>query len=180
MVDQETQLLLEQRWLRAPAPRTEMCCGTEAGSYLRLIDSCITHLKAQRPSRTCNESKEEAEEDLHHARPQPGTTLMLMVNGFRCRANGKHLKRFQLFDLKARANLDARAKLYEFIQFEGLTQHWNVEGERFRGSHARIGKENESASLTSTLQTPTVGVQTPFLGAKRTAGVGRGGGCTKR
>ena len=38
---------------------TEMCCGTEAGSYLRLIDSCITQIKAQRPSRTCNESKEE-------------------------------------------------------------------------------------------------------------------------
>ena len=36
-----------------------MCCGTEAGSYLRLIDSCITQLKAQGPSRTCNESKEE-------------------------------------------------------------------------------------------------------------------------
>jgi hypothetical protein len=29
------------------------------GSYLRLIDSCITQLKAQRSSRTCNESKEE-------------------------------------------------------------------------------------------------------------------------
>ena len=27
--------------------------------YLRLIDSCITQLKAQGPSRTCNESKEE-------------------------------------------------------------------------------------------------------------------------
>jgi len=39
-----------------------MCCGTEAGSYLRLIDSCITQLKAQGHSRTCNESKEE--EDL--------------------------------------------------------------------------------------------------------------------
>ena len=32
---------------------------TEAGSYLRLIDSCITQLKAQGPSRTCNDSKEE-------------------------------------------------------------------------------------------------------------------------
>ena len=32
---------------------------TEAGSYLRLIDVCITQLKAQGPSRTCNESKEE-------------------------------------------------------------------------------------------------------------------------
>ena len=36
-----------------------MCCGTEAGSYLRLIDSCIIQLKAQGPCRTCNESKEE-------------------------------------------------------------------------------------------------------------------------
>ena len=36
--------------------------GFEAGSYLRRIDSCITQLKAQGPSRTCNESKEEAEE----------------------------------------------------------------------------------------------------------------------
>ena len=44
------------------ASLTEMCCGTEAGSCLRLIDSCITQLKAQGPSRTCNESKEEEEE----------------------------------------------------------------------------------------------------------------------
>jgi len=29
---------------------------------LRLVDSCITHLKAQGPSRTCNESKKEEEE----------------------------------------------------------------------------------------------------------------------
>ena len=36
-----------------------MCSGSEAGSYLRLIDSCITQLEAQGPSRTCNESKEE-------------------------------------------------------------------------------------------------------------------------
>ena len=38
---------------------SQKCCGKEAGSYLRLIDSCITQLKAQGPSRTCNESKEE-------------------------------------------------------------------------------------------------------------------------
>ena len=31
--------------------------------YLRLIDSCITQLKAQGPSRTCNESNEEEEEE---------------------------------------------------------------------------------------------------------------------
>ena len=38
---------------------TEMCSGSEAGSYLRRVDSCITQLKAQGPSRTCHESKEE-------------------------------------------------------------------------------------------------------------------------
>jgi len=36
---------------------SEMCSGSEAGSYLMLIDSCITQLKAQGPSRACNESK---------------------------------------------------------------------------------------------------------------------------
>ena len=41
---------------------TEMCSGSEAGSHFRRIDSCITQLTAQGPSsRTCNESKEEAE-----------------------------------------------------------------------------------------------------------------------
>ena len=34
----------------------------QAGSNFRLIDCCITQLKAQRPSRTWNESKEEEEE----------------------------------------------------------------------------------------------------------------------
>ena len=38
-----------------------MCSGSETVAYLRLIDSCITQLKAQGPSRTCNESKEEEE-----------------------------------------------------------------------------------------------------------------------
>ena len=44
-------------------PLTKICSGSEAGSYLRRIGSCITQLKAQGPSRTCNESKEEEEED---------------------------------------------------------------------------------------------------------------------
>ena len=38
--------------------------GVRARLVLRLIYSCITQLKAQGPSRTCNESKEE-EEVLH-------------------------------------------------------------------------------------------------------------------
>ena len=41
-------------------PANELVVVTEAGSYLRLIDFCITQL-AQGPSRTCNESKEEEE-----------------------------------------------------------------------------------------------------------------------
>ena len=38
---------------------------SKAGSYLRLIDSCITQLKAQGPSRTCNECKEEVSGSHH-------------------------------------------------------------------------------------------------------------------
>jgi len=45
---------------------------TEAGSYLRLIDSCITQLKAQGPSRTCNESKEEEELPDFEVEPAEG------------------------------------------------------------------------------------------------------------
>ena len=45
---------------------TDICSGSEAGSYLRLIDSCITQLKAPAPSRTCHESKEEEQETKVH------------------------------------------------------------------------------------------------------------------
>ena len=37
---------------------------TEAGSYVRLMDSCITQLEAQGPSRTCNESQGEEEKKV--------------------------------------------------------------------------------------------------------------------
>ena len=37
-------------------------CGNDEGSYLRIMDSCFTQLKAQEPSRTCTERKEEEEE----------------------------------------------------------------------------------------------------------------------
>ena len=37
-----------------------------AGSYLRLIDLCITQLEARGPSRTCNESEEDEEEGCTH------------------------------------------------------------------------------------------------------------------
>ena len=43
------------------APSRHVNVPGEAGSYLRLIDSCMTQLKAQGPSGICNESKEEEE-----------------------------------------------------------------------------------------------------------------------
>ena len=44
--------------LRSRREHCSMCSGSEAGSYLRLIDSFIPQLKAQGPRRTCNEGKE--------------------------------------------------------------------------------------------------------------------------
>ena len=61
-----------------------MCCGTEAGSYLRRIDSCITQLKAQGPSRTCNESKEEEEE------VEPEHVVVILCSGVAFRVWGLH------------------------------------------------------------------------------------------
>ena len=69
----DQRLLCISRTLRYETPRDlagiESCTKsvqlsffTETGSYFRLIDSCITRLKAQGPFRTCNESKEEEEE----------------------------------------------------------------------------------------------------------------------
>ena len=40
-------------------PVDDVCSGSEAGSHLRLMDSCSTQFEAQGPFRTCNESKEE-------------------------------------------------------------------------------------------------------------------------
>jgi len=49
------------------APFSGAVDGTCFRSYLRLIDSCVTQLKAQGPSRTCNESKSEEEEEEEEA-----------------------------------------------------------------------------------------------------------------
>jgi len=48
---------------RSAKPESRCVVVTEAGSYLRIIDFCITQLKAQGPYRTCNESKTEEEGD---------------------------------------------------------------------------------------------------------------------
>jgi len=55
------------------------CSGSEAGSFLRLIDSCITQLKSQGPSRTCNESKEEVSVLLERAVKMPRRLKRLRV-----------------------------------------------------------------------------------------------------
>ena len=60
-----------ERRTHVDATRYTICNTCVYNSFLRLIDSCITQLKAQGPSRTCNESKEE-EEDLR---------LQLVSNG---------------------------------------------------------------------------------------------------
>jgi len=43
---------------------SKVCCASEPRSYLSLVDSCITQLKAHGPSRTCNESNEEEEKKV--------------------------------------------------------------------------------------------------------------------
>ena len=55
-----------------------MCSGSEAGSYLRLIDSCINQRKAQGPSRTSNKSKEE-EEVFHSVKAVEGKEARVHV-----------------------------------------------------------------------------------------------------
>ena len=58
---------------------------TEAGSYLRLIDSCITQLQAQGPSRTCNKSKEGEEVDEGSGRTTMATNLFDTLTTFEAR-----------------------------------------------------------------------------------------------
>jgi len=46
-------------YVRVQGSGLERCLSSEAGPYLRRIDSCITQLEAQGPSRACDESEEE-------------------------------------------------------------------------------------------------------------------------
>ena len=63
-------------------------CGNEEGSYLRLIDSCTTQLKAQRPSKTCDESQEEEEEEEGLRFGVQGAGRRVQVSTLRCRVAG--------------------------------------------------------------------------------------------
>ena len=70
-------------------PQSIMCSDSQAGSYLRLTDSCITQIKDEGLSRACNESKEKEEESIEaqwpsappalRAAPTPGGTFNLSI-----------------------------------------------------------------------------------------------------
>ena len=55
---------------REQGPISRICCNNKAGSYLRLIESCIIQRRAQRPYRICNNS--EKEEEVEQVRRQAG------------------------------------------------------------------------------------------------------------
>ena len=92
-----------------PTTTSQKCdVVTEAGSYLRRIDFCITQLRAQGPSRTRNESKEEhlAERwviycqttsvSAAHAVPRVGRSYEHFPDGFELHLlhkEGKHRER---------------------------------------------------------------------------------------
>ena len=59
--------------VRRAAPRARAVVHPEAGSYLRLLDVCITELKAQGPSKICNESQEEEEEERGRTESEGGS-----------------------------------------------------------------------------------------------------------
>ena len=61
--------------LSQAVPRLERRRGSEAGSYLRLIDSGITHLRAEGSSRTCNKRSREEETSLESAHVRSATPL---------------------------------------------------------------------------------------------------------
>ena len=57
---------------------TELCSGSESGPYLRRIDSCIPQLKAQGPSRTCDQSKEKEKETSKQYRSPRARNLLFL------------------------------------------------------------------------------------------------------
>jgi len=59
-------------------------CGTEAGSYLRRIDSCITQLKAQGPSGPVTRVKKKKRTQALTLRP--GMPMMYAWKGCECSA----------------------------------------------------------------------------------------------
>jgi len=75
---------------------------------LRLIDSCSTQLKAQGPSRTCNESKEELKKKM--SSPCPGFTSRRIVDAHCGSEEGSYLR---LIDFVHHSTLCLRVKKEE-------------------------------------------------------------------
>ena len=75
---------------RSCSRTSSVCIGTEANSYLRRIDSCISQLKIQGPSRTCNERfKKKKKSSVAQSRdqsralpPLEGSTLVPNTDSF--------------------------------------------------------------------------------------------------
>ena len=70
---------------RVSQGRQRVRAGSGAGSYSRLIDSCITQLNARGPSRSWNESKEEEEKEEEKILPGADTRQMPARMGIRHR-----------------------------------------------------------------------------------------------
>ena len=101
-----------------PLYRNVQWCS-EAGSYLRLIYSCVTQLKAQGPSRTCNESKEEEEEEFIHMSHVGGSDGGLALPEQTWARHRMHLKQKLLSKVKLQ-HIDGR---HDFSQAELRSVH---------------------------------------------------------
>jgi len=139
---------------------TEMCSGSEAGSYLRLIDSCITQLKAQGPAISCNKSKEEEEEGL---RVQGSVCRGFRVSGSGFRVPGFGFRvsgfgfRFSVFVF--------RVSCFGFRDYE--VEADRARGRRFGGSTERSPQTVTSKVSTSASKNCTSHVREPLRVPKR-------------
>ena len=68
---------------REAPPRPYSPTSAKEGSYLRLIDSCITQLEDSGPSRTCNQSKDEKRREHICQRDQIAFFRLLICAGAR-------------------------------------------------------------------------------------------------
>ena len=131
---------------------------TEAGSYLRLIDFCITQLKAQGPSRICNESKEEEEE----AFSQAWFPLLLAQRASDWRATREHFRSFN--DLYLRPSPLSGPS---FLQRSKFPREWMLHAtfnNPHRPSTSFNARERQQVTSPSTDDAdPRVGFRTSFI-----------------
>jgi len=118
-------------------------------TYLRLVDSCITQLNAQGPSRTCNESKEEEKEGAWiESLPGLEQGNLSHVNGQHQTPNTKHkTKKHNTQNMKHKTQ-NTKHHAWKQVETSGAGDHTLVEigtevceqeGERERGREAERG-----------------------------------------